>query len=191
MVKINIMKLFYLFAILILVQFGSFHPICTENKKCSYRLSRLNENEYLMVKNIMQNLIKSHWNITSEYLNALLDASSRFCDQYFDYVAVNQAKSKDFRHPNALFKNLSPNQINKTIALEYEKEWYEKFKLIRYDLQSEKYLDQCNNIGLKIYFLIYDYSREQSKIFKCSSKSYLEEPVTSLIDYYIAWNLFC
>ena len=34
--------------------------------------------------------------------------------------------------------------------------------------------------------LINDYAREQTKIFKCSSKSYLEEPVTTLIDYYIA-----
>jgi hypothetical protein len=67
------MKLIILFLIIhIFIEYGSFSQICNENKKCSYRLSKLNENEYLMVKNIMQNLIKSHWNITSEFLNAFL-----------------------------------------------------------------------------------------------------------------------
>lgn len=158
----------------------------TNDNKCSYRISRLNENEYLMVKSILEKLIDNHWNVTLEFLNYYLETQSRSCDQYFDYVAVNQVISKDFRHPNFLFKNLDKSQINSTVKLEYEIEWYEKYKMIKYGLQSTKYLTQCNNIGLKIHFLMLDYDREQSQIFKCSSKLYLEEPVTKLIDYYIS-----
>jgi hypothetical protein len=69
------------------------------------------------------------------------------------------------------------------------KEWYEKYKQIKYELQSKKYLNICNKLGLKIYYLLFDYVKEQSKIFKCSSKLNQEEPVTTLLDYYIAQTM--
>ena len=161
-------------------------PCSGSDKKCSYRISRTDEAEYLMVKNIMENMINNHWNITLEYLNYYLESDSRICDQYFEYKAVNQVILKDFRHPNALFKKMPEDKINQTIKLQYEIEWYEKYKLIKYNLQSKKYLKECNNLGLKIYYLMYDYVKEQPFIFKCSSKLYMEEPVTKLIDYYIS-----
>ena len=121
--------------IIIIMDTAKVTPIC---QKCSYRLSKLNETEYLTVKNMMQFLIISHWNVTSEFLNYYLDNPSKSCDQYFDHVAINQVKNKDFRHPNALFKHITKGLINQSVVLEYEIEWFEKFKMIRYDLQSEK-----------------------------------------------------
>ena len=163
---------------------------CDENQlngtKCAYRISRLNENEYLMIKNILNNLIEHHWNITIDFLNLFPEPSMKACDQYFDHVGVSQVIDKDYRHPNTLFKRVPPGQINQTVKTQYEIEWFEKYKMIKYLLQSPKYLNQCNNIGLKLYFLLHDYGREQGKIFKCSSRSSQEEPVSTLIDYYIA-----
>ncbi len=134
----------------------------------------------------MENLIESHWNVTLEYLNYFLESDSRVCDQYFEYKAVNQVIRKDFRHPNALFKKMPIEKVNQTVKLQYEIEWFEKYKNIKYNLQSKKYLADCNSLGLKLYYLMYDYVKEQPYIFKCSSKLNMEEPVTKLIDYYIS-----
>jgi hypothetical protein len=158
------------------------HP----NAKCTYSISRLSENEYLMIKNILNVLVNHHWNITLDFLNVILEPISIKCDQYFDYVGVSQVIAKDFKHPNNLFKKLTANQTNQSIKLEYEAEWFQKYKLIKVSLQPVKYFNICNKLGLKLHFLLHDYAQQQAKIFKCSSYSNQEEPVGRLIDYYIA-----
>jgi hypothetical protein len=157
-----------------------------KNSKCTYRISRLMENEYLMVKNIMHNLVINHWNITIEYVNFYLEKNYRDCDQYFDFVGVIQPQQKDFRHPNALFRNMNHTTVNKTIKSQYEIEWYEKYKLINYRLQPKNHLQQCNNIGLKLFLLMFDYPNQKYKILKCNSKLNQEDTITTLVDYYIA-----
>lgn len=160
--------------------------ICKSNSKCSYRISRFTENEYLMIKNIMQNLINLHWNITLDYTNFYFHPNTRQCDQYFDYIGINQVLIKDFRHPNALFRNLNESSINKTIKTQYEIEWYEKYKFIKYKLQSPTYLNQCNSLGLKIFLLMYQYPEEKHRILRCNTRFNQEDSITNLIDYYIS-----
>jgi hypothetical protein len=159
---------------------------CKPNTKCTYRISRVTENEYLMVKNIMNNLAAHHWNITIDFVNYYLEKNYRDCDQYFDHVGINQVLSKDFRHPNALFKNMNDSVVNDTIKKQYEIEWYKKYKMINYDLQPKNHLSQCNNIGLKIHLLLYDYPNQKYKILKCHSKLNQEDAITTLVDYYIS-----
>ncbi len=168
-------KAFYLLAFILLVSFvyksnsssssssTSAQTICKNNTKCSYRISRVDENEYLMVKNILNNLLSKHWNITLEYLFFIPETKElKMCDQYFDHVAVNQVISKDFRHPNNLFKKV--NHTNKEVKKQYEIEWFEKYKMIKWNYQSEKYLEKCNNFGLKLHFLLHEYGAEQGKV---------------------------
>lgn len=143
--------------------------ICSakNNTKCTYRISRLDETEYLIVKNILNNLLSRHWNITLEWLMFKPETKElKMCDQYFDHVAVNQVISKDFKHPNNLFKNVPSNKTNKETKRQYEIEWYEKYKMIKYLFQSERYLEKCNTIGLKLYFLLHEYGTEQGKVGK-------------------------
>ena len=77
---------------------------------------------------------------------------------------MNQVISKDFKHPNNLFKNVPSNKTNKETKKQYEIEWYEKYKMIKYTFQSERYLEKCNVIGLKLYFLLHEYGIEQGKV---------------------------
>lgn len=72
--------------------------------------------------------------------------------------------SKDFKHPNNLFKKVPSNQTNKDVKKQYEIEWYDKYKMIKYIYQSERNLHKCNSIGLKLYFLLHEYEAEQSKV---------------------------
>ena len=167
-------------------QFASQQSPCKPNTKCTYRISRNMENEYLMVKNIMNNLVSRHWNITIEYVNYYLEKNYRDCDQYFEHVGINQAIDKDFRHPNSLFKNINGSLVNNTIKKQYEIEWYQKYKLINYQLQPKNHLLQCNKLGLKIFLLLHEYPNQKYKILKCHSKLNLEETVTTLVDYYIS-----
>lgn len=78
--------LFLLLVVLSHLVFSTATP-CTSSKnstKCSYRISRLDENEYLMVKNILNNLLTRHWNITLEYLFFKPESGEyKVCDQYF------------------------------------------------------------------------------------------------------------
>ena len=139
-----------------------------------------------MVKNILRNLMQHHWNVTLDMLGVYLDGATFACDQYLDAVAVSQAKTRDYRHPHALFKHLPVERINQSVRVQYEMEWFDKFKMIRYDLQAPRHLEQCNAIGLKLFFLMHDYEREQARIFKCSSRLHSEEHVSALVDYYIS-----
>lgn len=182
---LKILPCFILIVIWIQSQITS-NTLCKSSLKCAYRISRFSENEYLMIKNIMQNLILLHWNITLEYTNFYFEPNVRLCDQYFDHVGINQVLSKDFRHPNALFKNIAHNLINQTIKTQYEIEWYEKYKLIKCKLQSTTYLAQCNNLGLKLHLLIYQYPEEKHKILRCNTRYNQEDSITNLIDYYIS-----
>lgn len=56
--------------------------------------------------------------------------------------------------------------------------------MIKYGLQSHRYVDQCNAIGLKLHYLMHEYQRHERSIFKCSHG--YEETVTDLVDFYIA-----
>jgi hypothetical protein len=154
---------------------------------CSYRISRFTENEYLMIKNILHHLIDKHWNVTLDNFNyRQLETIESNCDQYFEYVAVDQVIRKDFRHPQRLFASVPKNETNETVYLQYEAEWYQKYKMIKFSAQSKKNLEQCNKLGLKLFFIMFDYVKEQPKIFKCYSKHNKEQLVTTLLDYYIA-----
>ena len=42
-----------------------------------------------------------------------------------------------------IFKKV--NQTNKEVKRQYEIEWYDKYKMIKWNYQSEKYLEKCNN----------------------------------------------
>ena len=159
---------------------------CKSNSKCSYRISRFTENEYLMIKNLMQNLILNHWNVTLDFTNFYMEPNVKQCDQYFDQLGVIQVLNKDYRHPNALFKNLPEESINKSVKTQYEIEWFEKYKLIKYKLQSSSYLTQCNNLGLKIHLLMHQYPEEKNKILRCNTRFNQEDSITNLIDYYIS-----
>lgn len=161
-------------------------PMCKLNAKCSYRISKLVENEYLTIKNIMDNLMNSHWNITLDYVNMYLDQNLKACDQYIENIGVNQVISRDFRHPNALFKSVSNNLTNKTIKDQYEIEWYEKYKLIKPKLQSKNYYNICNSIGLKLHYLMYQYPEKGTATGKCNLGKNDESLVTILIDFYIS-----
>lgn len=66
---------------------------CRQNQKCSYRISKLVENEYNMVRIIMENLITSHWNVTLEFVNMYVDTNLRSCDHFMDNVAVDKVIS--------------------------------------------------------------------------------------------------
>ena len=73
---------------------SSSNSLCSttkNNTKCSYRISRLDENEYLIVKNILNNLLSRHWNITLEYLFYQIESSEmRMCDQYFGKISLKR-----------------------------------------------------------------------------------------------------
>ncbi len=176
---------FRLFLLIIFFINSSFLLSCNRENKCVYHISRLNENEYLMVKNILVNLYDRHWNITGLYLNFFFDSRLKECDRSFDFKAVKQVINKDYRHPNSLFLRVPLDKVNKTVKLQYEMDWLEKYKMIKYGLQTFKYVDQCNEIGLKLFYLIHEYPMHyRREIFKCSSGH--EETVSNLIDYYIA-----
>jgi hypothetical protein len=184
MIKKYITKKIFLILFLINPIYSS--PCQNQNNRCAYRISRLHENEYLMIKNILTNLIEKHWEVTSNYLSFIFNSQLKECDQYIDYIAIKQVIQKDYRHPNSLFGKIPSNKVNHTIKLQYEIEWLDKYKMINYQLQSKKYTEQCNIIGLKLYYLIYEFAKNQKNIFKCSSSQ--EEPISNLIDYYIAQN---
>ena len=179
-------KTFHVFACLLiwLSVYKSNESSPCPSAKCAYRISRLNEIEYLMVKNILGNLIEKHRDVSAQYLNFFFNSQLRACDQYFEYHAIKQVIQKDYRHPHSLFDKLPPSQVNKTVRLQYEIEWLDKYKLIKHELQSVRNADQCNSFGLKLYYLIYEFAKNQRHIFKCSSGE--EEPVSNLIDYYIS-----
>jgi hypothetical protein len=94
---------------------------CQENDLlCSYRISRFAENEYIMIRNIMQHLLENHWNVTWTYLNFYFEPNIRYCDQYIEQVSVNEIIRKDFRHPNFLFRHVNKTKVNATIKQQYE-----------------------------------------------------------------------
>jgi hypothetical protein len=161
-------------------------PLCKLNKKCTYRISKPAENEYLIIKNIMENLLSFHWNITLDYVNFYLDNNLKACDQNIEIIGVDQVIARDFRHPNALFKNLSDASTNKTVKDQYESEWFERYKLIKPKLQSKTYYTFCNTIGLKIHFLMYLYGEKEARSVKCSSEKNEEALVALLLDFYIS-----
>ena len=175
-----------LLAFLITFFISTTHSLpCNRANKCVYRISRLDENEYLMVKNILENLYDKHWEITASYLNFYFDPRLKECDRSFDYKAIKQVINKDYRHPNSLFLRVPSEKLNKTVKLQYEIDWLEKYKMIKYGLQPFKYVDQCNEIGLKLFYLILEFPLHyRREIFKCSSGH--EETVANLVDYYIA-----
>lgn len=182
------MKLYFFIFILYIGIVNSSKPLlCNSQTKCAYRISRLNEDAYLMVKNILNNLYEKHWTITSRFFNFYFDSQLKECDYYFNYKAVKQVISNDFRHPNSLFEKIPLSKINKTVKLQYEIDWLERYKMIKYGLQPFKYANQCNSIGLKLHYLIHDFAKNQQTIFKCSSG--YEETVSILVDYYIAQTL--
>lgn len=135
---------------------------CRKNQKCSYRISKLAEDEYNTVKTIMENLINTHWNVTIEFANLYFDTNLKACDQYIENVAVDKVQDEkrgDFRHPIKLFKTLDKENrtmvYNQTIREQYDAEWYEKYKFIKTKLQSRTNFNKCNALGLKLYALMY------------------------------------
>ncbi len=180
------LNLYSLFVFLITFFISSAHSIpCNRDNKCVYRISRPNENEYLMVKNILANLYERHWNITASYLSFYFDPRLKECDRSFDFKAIKQVINRDYRHPNMLFLKVPSDKVNRTVKLQYEIDWLERYKMIKYGLQPFKYVDQCNEIGLKVFYLIHEFQLHYKReIFKCSYGH--EETVSNLIDYYIA-----
>ena len=122
--------------------------------------------------------------ITSRYLNFYFHAVLAKCDNNFDFTAIKRVIQKDYKHPNSLFGKLQSSQVNKTVKLQYEIEWLERYKMIKYNLQPIKYVDQCNSIGLKLYHLLHEFQTNEKNIFKCSHG--YEDTVSDLVDFYIA-----
>ena len=182
------MKFYYLLFFLSFSLINLIKPLpCNSRTKCAYRISRLDEDAYLMVKNILNNLYEQHWRITTQFLNFYFHTQLKECDNFFDYKAVKQVISNDFRHPNSLFEKIPLAKINKTVKLQYEINWLDRYKMIKYGMQPFKYVEHCNSIGLKLHYLIHDFTKNQQTIFKCSSG--YEETVSNLVDYYIAQTL--
>lgn len=175
----------FFFYLLFLASF-SFDNGCDSDSNCSYRISRPSEDRYLIIKNIMENLIVNHWNVTVDFTNFYMKPNIKQCDQYFDQIAIKDAINKDYRHPNALFKNIPEEMINQTIKTEYLKEWFEVFKFIKYDFQSKTYREQCNNLGLKLFLVMYKYPEKKYKILRCNTRFNQEDSVTHLVDFYVA-----
>jgi len=77
-------KAYFILIACLLVKFSATSSICSakNNTKCTYRISRLDENEYLIVKNILNNLLSRHWNITLEWLMFKPETKElKMCDQ--------------------------------------------------------------------------------------------------------------
>jgi hypothetical protein len=156
---------------------------------CYYGITRNNENEYLMVKNILKNLVDHHINITMDSLHNFEQASTKFlktCDGNVDYICIKQTIVKDYRHPNRLFKG--PKSFNETIKHEYEASWFLNHKLIDVSKhENKKHANFCNNLGLKLYCLLFDYVSSNGKLNVCKMVSTSQdEIISSLIDVYIA-----
>ena len=156
---------------------------------CYYGITRNNEIEYLMIKNIFKNLVANHWNITMDSSNNFHKTSSNFlkiCDLNIDYVCVNQKITKDYRHPSHLFK--SAKNYSETIRAEYEANWYLNEKLIDVSKhENKKHANFCNSLGLKLYCVLFDYISTNGKLNVCKMLSINQDEVmSSLIDYYIA-----
>lgn len=184
-------KIIFIIVSLILVSFNS----CLGKEKlcdnCYYGITRNNENEYLMIKNILNFLIENHYNITLDLVNDIGHSSAvRKCDSNVEYMCVKQTIQKDFRHPTHLFKGiLHQTDSDKVVYKQYEEEWYRKYKLIYSDKQDKQYTDSCNEIGLRIYCFLYDYKPFYRQAY-CKTVSNNQEEITSiLLDYYIAQSL--
>lgn len=163
---------------------------CRQNQRCSYRISKLVETEYNIVRNIMENLVSSHWNVTLEFVNLYMDTNLKSCDQYIDNMAVDKVLARDFRHPNALFRALDDdNRTNLSVREQYESEWFEKYKMIRPKLQPQSNKNKCNALGLKLHALLYQYPERvnnSNTMFKCNSARNDETLASTLIDFYIS-----
>lgn len=163
---------------------------CRQNQRCSYRISKLVENEYNIVRNIMENLMNSHWNVTLEFVNLYMDVNLRVCDQYMDNVAVDKVLARDFRHPNALFRALDDdNRTNASIREQYEADWFEKYKMIKPRLHARLNVQKCNALGLKLHALLYQYSERANgtgPVLRCSSERNDDTLASTLIDFYIS-----
>lgn len=173
--------------LLVIVSLGlycSYALTCNRDNKCVYRISRPDEEEYLLIKNILGRLYARHWDVTASYLSFYFDPRLKECDRAFDFNAIKQVIHNDFRHPNSLFEKVPVNLVNQTVKLQYEIVWLHRYKMISYELQQAKYVDQCNAIGLKLYYLLHEFARHRRQIFKCSTGH--EETVSNLVDYYIA-----
>ncbi len=159
---------------------------------CFYGITRNVENEYLIKKNILRNLILYHYNITITSFNLIYDKESMwsFCNDNIDFTCVKQLIDKDYRHPNHLFKTIPANRINETVKKQYEADWYLKYKLINTDRQSNYY--KCNELGLKIHCLMYGRSGFDSVADKKTTRAYCDNhdgDLAPLVDYYIAHSL--
>lgn len=180
---------------------------------CYYGITRNNENEYLIIKNLFKTLFNYHLNITLDSINTLDKTSTTFlktCDLNIDYVCIKQTISKDYRHPNHLFKNIKLNNITSKISSssssssnnssksgsinsqkiksEYEANWYLNYKSIDTNKhENSKYANFCNQIGLKLYCLLHDYINLNGKLNVCKMVSiHQDELLSSLFDYYMA-----
>lgn len=162
---------------------------CRQNQRCSYRISKLVENEYNMVRGIMENLMNAHWNVTLEFVNLYMDVNLKVCDQYMDNMAVDKVLARDFRHPNALFRALDDdNKTNQSVREQYEAAWFEKYKLIKPKLHTKLNVQKCNALGLKLHALMYQYPERanSSSLLRCTSERNEDTLASTLIDFYIS-----
>lgn len=164
---------------------------CRQNQRCSYRISKLVENEYNIVRGIMENLMNAHWNVTLDFVNLYMDVNLKVCDQYMDNVAVDKVLARDFRHPNALFRTLDDdNRTNQSVREQYEAEWFEKYKIIKPKLHSKLNVQKCNALGLKLHALLYQYPERANgsagSLLRCSSERNDDTLASTLIDFYIS-----
>jgi hypothetical protein len=180
------MKLIIFIACFLLLNSQETSERCTN---CYYGITRNSEIEYLMVKTIFTNLLTQHWNVTMDSLSNLHKSSTNFlktCDVNIDYVCIKQTIAKDYRHPSHLFKGAKT--INESVRYEYEAGWFLNNKLIDVSKhENKKHENLCNNLGLKIYCVLFDYINSNGKLNVCKMLSISQDEIISqLIDYYIA-----
>ena len=182
-------NIFILVYVLILIKEYFSSGVEQPCQNCYYGITRNSENEYLMVKNIFSNLFSEHWNITMDSLANFQKTSTSFlktCDVNIDYVCIKQTIAKDYRHPNYLFKG--PKKFNESVRNEYEANWFLNYKLIDVSKhENKKHETLCNNLGLKIYCILFDYINMNGKLNVCKMLSISQDEIISqLLDYYVA-----
>ncbi len=159
---------------------------------CYYSITRNVENEFLIKKNILRNLVLYHNNITMSSFSLVYDKESLWsnCNENIGYICVKQLIDRDYRHPNHLFKNIPVNRVNETIKRQYESDWYRRYKLINTHEQSNYY--KCNELGLKIHCLMYGQNGLDSVIDRKAMRPFCHNhdgDMAPLVDYYIAQSL--